>query len=96
MDKIEKSTKKRGYTLREALNRYTDKSVSDVPKKEKTFLDEKLGKTPKNVSPAQHYLYGGSHWNDPSNRGVFGPGTKDRMPGADNQKQKSYKMRGFT
>jgi hypothetical protein len=95
MDKITKITKKRGYTIRESLNRYTDKSVSDVPKKGRTFLDAKLNELPNNASPAQHYLFGGAHWNSSINRGSFGPGTKDKMPGVDNNKPKGYKMRGF-
>lgn len=85
MDKIEKSTKRRGYTLKEAMNRYVDRSVSDVPKKDKTFLDDKLNKAPRNVHPGQHFL----HQAPPENLEPY------KMPGTSNQKPKAYKMRGF-
>jgi hypothetical protein len=73
-----------------------DRLYSDVPRKNRTFLDAKLNELPRDVSPAQHNWHGGRHWNTPENRRGFGPGTKDKMPGADNRKPKSYKLRGVT
>ena len=92
--------KKKGYKLRDAFDR--SKEYSDFSDRNESyrrgpaFLDVPLNKAPSNASPAQHNWHGGAHWNDPRNRGSFGSGTKDRMPGVDNQKPKSYKMRGIT
>jgi len=86
MDKITKTTKQRGYTIRERLNRYADKSVSDSRNKGDS-LDVPLNKAPKDVSPAMHFLHRSDHYSDPFVK-------KDPMPGVLNNKPKSYKMRG--
>ena len=90
--------KKNGYKLRESFDR--SKEYSDFTDREgvnrrgPAFLDVPLGKAPRGVSPAMHNWHGDSHWNDPKNRGSFGPGSRDKMPGVDNNKSKSYKLKG--
>jgi metallophosphoesterase superfamily enzyme len=92
--------KKKGYSIRKAFDQ--NKEYSDFSDREgamrrgPAFLDAPLNKTPRDVSPAMHNWHKGAHWNDSKNRGSFGRGTKDKMPGVDNNKPKGYKMRGLT